>query len=93
MEPGLGRADADGAMPEPSLIIDLDIIAANTAEIMRRCAMVGVQVIGVTKATGGLPRVARAMLRGIAMAGLDPDGRSSALTAAFGYLLSGRILG
>ncbi len=51
-------------MPTPSLSIDLDAIAANAAAVVGRCAAAGVRVIGVTKATGGSPQVARAMLRG-----------------------------
>jgi len=51
-------------MPGPRLSIDLDAISANAAAIVQRCAAAGVRVIGVTKATGGAPQVARAMLRG-----------------------------
>jgi predicted amino acid racemase len=51
-------------MPAPTIAIDLEAIADNTREIVRRCAGQGVAVIGVTKATGGLPLVGRAMLRG-----------------------------
>jgi ornithine racemase len=51
-------------MPAPTLAIDLDVIAANAAAITARCSAAGISVIGVTKATGGSPQVARAMLRG-----------------------------
>jgi predicted amino acid racemase len=51
-------------MPAPTIAIDLEAIADNTREIVRRCAAAGVGVFGVTKATGGLPLVGRAMLRG-----------------------------
>jgi predicted amino acid racemase len=51
-------------MPAPSLAIDLDAIAQNTAAIVARAHAAGIGVIGVTKATGGSPPVARAMLRG-----------------------------
>jgi ornithine racemase len=51
-------------MPAPSVAIDLEAIATNTREIVRRCAAEGVEVFGVTKASRGSPMVARAMLRG-----------------------------
>lgn len=51
-------------MPAPTLAIDLEVIAANTAAIVSCCRSAGIAVIGVTKATGGAPPVARAMLRG-----------------------------
>ena len=51
-------------MPAPTIAIDLEAIAENTREIVRRCAAQGAAVFGVTKATGGLPLVGRAMLRG-----------------------------
>jgi predicted amino acid racemase len=50
-------------MPAPTIAIDLEAIVENTAEIVRRCGE-GIAVFGVTKATGGLPLVGRAMLRG-----------------------------
>jgi predicted amino acid racemase len=51
-------------MPAPTIAIDLEAIAQNTREIVRRCAAHDVAVFGVTKAAGGLPLVGRAMLRG-----------------------------
>jgi predicted amino acid racemase len=51
-------------MPTPAIAIDLEAIAENTREIVRRCSPLDVGVIGVTKATGGMPMVGRAMLRG-----------------------------
>lgn len=51
-------------MPSPTIAIDLEAIAENTRAIVLRCAAQGAAVLGVTKATGGLPLVARAMLRG-----------------------------
>ncbi|HRW15061.1 alanine racemase [Amaricoccus sp.] len=51
-------------MPAPTIAIDLEAIAENTRAIVGRCAAQGVAVYGVTKATGGLPMVGRAMLRG-----------------------------
>ncbi|HEU0222444.1 MAG TPA: alanine racemase [Paracoccaceae bacterium] len=51
-------------MPAPTIAIDLEAIVENTREIVGRCAAQGMAVVGVTKATGGLPLVARAMLRG-----------------------------
>jgi predicted amino acid racemase len=51
-------------MPAPTIAIDLEAIAENTRAIVRRCAAQGAAVFGVTKATGGLPMVGRAMLRG-----------------------------
>lgn len=50
-------------MPAPTIAIDLEAIAENTRSIVEFCGP-GVAVVGVTKATGGLPLVARAMLRG-----------------------------
>ncbi len=51
-------------MPVPTIAIDLEAIAENTRAIVGRVAVEGVSVFGVTKATGGLPLVARAMRRG-----------------------------
>jgi ornithine racemase len=51
-------------MPAPTIAIELEAIAENTRAIVRKCAAQGVAVFGVTKATGGVPMVGRAMLRG-----------------------------
>ncbi|MGE0502593.1 MAG: alanine racemase [Rhizobiaceae bacterium] len=48
----------------PSVIIDLDVIAANTQRLTEWLSPQGVSVWGVVKATCGSPLVARAMLRG-----------------------------
>jgi predicted amino acid racemase len=51
-------------MPAPSVIIDLDVIAANTELVTDRLGPQGISTFGVTKAACGSPLVARAMLRG-----------------------------
>jgi len=51
-------------MPAPAIIIDLDVIAANTRRLVDRMTPGGVGIFGVVKATCGSPLVARAMLRG-----------------------------
>jgi len=51
-------------MPAPAVIIDLDIIAANTRLVADRLAPQGIGMFGVVKAACGSPLVARAMLRG-----------------------------
>src|SRR5262245_40825995 len=51
-------------MPAPSVIIDLDVIAANTRLVTERLDPQGIGTFGVTKAACGSPLVARAMLRG-----------------------------
>ncbi|MGE5529842.1 MAG: alanine racemase [Patescibacteria group bacterium] len=51
-------------MPNPRLSVNLEAVAANTAEVVRRAAAAGVTVAGVTKACCGAPQVARAMLAG-----------------------------
>ncbi len=48
----------------PYVAIDLEAIEGNASAVVRLCAGHGIRVIGVTKATAGLPDVARAMLRG-----------------------------
>ena len=47
-----------------TLRISLDALTANTREVVSRATAHGIDVMGVTKATGGMPAVARAMLRG-----------------------------
>ncbi len=47
-----------------TLRISLDAITANTREIVKRAEPFGIEIMGVTKSTGGMPAVARAMLRG-----------------------------
>ena len=51
-------------MPAPSVIIDLDVIAANTRRVTGWLDPQGISTFGVTKAACGSPLVARAMLRG-----------------------------
>lgn len=51
-------------MADPSLLIDLEKIEHNARHIVSLCAAQDITVVGVTKATCGDPRVARAMLRG-----------------------------
>ena len=51
-------------MPAPSVIIDLDVLAANTKRLVDQMSPSGVGIFGVVKATCGSPLVARAMLRG-----------------------------
>lgn len=51
-------------MPEPAVIVDLDIIVANTRRVVERIGPAGVDVFGVVKGACGMPAVARAMLRG-----------------------------
>lgn len=51
-------------MASPAVIIDLDVVAANTRRVMDICRPRGVSILGVVKATCGSPLVARAMLRG-----------------------------
>jgi predicted amino acid racemase len=51
-------------VPHPSLSIDLDKIEHNARTIVGLCRPHGLTVTGVTKATGGQPEVAAAMLRG-----------------------------
>jgi predicted amino acid racemase len=55
-------------MPAPSVIIDLDVIAANTRRLVDQMSPSEVGIFGVVKATCGSPLVARAMLRGGAKA-------------------------
>lgn len=51
-------------MPNPRLIVALEAIAANSAEVVRRAHARGVAVAGVTKVCCGAPPVAEAMLSG-----------------------------
>lgn len=53
-----------GPVPNPCLLVDLQIIAANAAEVVRRAGACGVAVAGVTKVCCGAPPVAEAMLAG-----------------------------
>lgn len=53
-----------GAMAEPRVTIDLDIIERNARVVTETCAGYGISVFGVTKGTCGTPQVAAAMLRG-----------------------------
>jgi len=48
----------------PVLTIDLDVIEANVRALVDECAAHGLRVTGVTKAVGGQPDVAEAMVRG-----------------------------
>jgi len=57
-------AEARLTMPAPSVIIDLDVITANTRRLVDAMTPAGVGIFGVVKATCGSPLVARAMLRG-----------------------------
>jgi predicted amino acid racemase len=50
-------------MPAPAVVIDLDIIAANTRRVIERVGPAGTSVFGVVKGACGSPAVARAMLR------------------------------
>lgn len=50
-------------MPAPAVVIDLDIIAANTRRVIERVGPAGTSVYGVVKGACGSPAVARAMLR------------------------------
>lgn len=50
-------------MPAPAVVIDLDIIAANTRRVVGRLGPAGTSVFGVVKGACGSPAVARAMLR------------------------------
>ena len=52
------------SMPNPRLLVDLAVIAANTREVVRRAGAAGVDIAGVTKVCCGAPPVARAMLAG-----------------------------
>jgi predicted amino acid racemase len=52
----------------PRLEISLDKITSNAAAISELCGRHGIQLIGITKGCGGLPEVARAMLKGGASA-------------------------
>ncbi|MEM6985548.1 MAG: alanine racemase [Pseudomonadota bacterium] len=47
-----------------TLGISLDALTANTEAVVKRAERFGISVMGVTKASGGMPAVARAMLRG-----------------------------
>ncbi len=51
-------------MSGPRITVDLDIIEANTRNIVSLCEEHGIDVTGVTKVTCGMPAVARALLRG-----------------------------
>ncbi len=51
-------------MSGPAITVDLEKIEKNTQIITRFCADHGIDVIGVTKATCGMPSVAGAMIRG-----------------------------
>ncbi len=51
-------------MTHPYLTIDLDKIEHNARTLVDLCRAHGIEVMGVTKATGGHPEVAKAMLRG-----------------------------
>lgn len=59
-------------MTAPRLEIDLDRIGHNAASLVRRLAVRGIAVTGVTKATLGSPEIARTLLR----AGVDGLGDS-----------------
>ncbi len=50
-------------MSGPSIAINLSVISSNTKNIVSQCAKQNIEVCGVTKATCGLPLVARAMLQ------------------------------
>ena len=51
-------------MHNPRLVVNLESIAANTAEVVGRARTHGVAIAGVTKACCGAPPVAEAMLQG-----------------------------
>lgn len=51
-------------MRGPAVSIDLGIIARNARAVVTACGAGGIGVFGVTKATCGMPEVARAMLAG-----------------------------
>jgi predicted amino acid racemase len=51
-------------LAHPRLVIDLARIEHNARSVTRLCAERGIAVTGVTKATLGMPGVARAMLKG-----------------------------
>lgn len=50
-------------MPAPAVVIDLNIIAANTRRVVDRVGPSGTSVFGVVKGACGSPAVARTMLR------------------------------
>lgn len=54
----------DNAVSGPTLTIDLKKIEHNTRTIVSLCRRHNIEVVGVTKATCGMPEVAGAMLRG-----------------------------
>lgn len=51
-------------MKYPYLDINIDKIEENARKVVTRCQQDGIDVAGVTKVVCGLPKVARAMLRG-----------------------------
>jgi len=55
----------------PGLLIDLQKITANTRVIVQKCASYNINVVAVTKAVCGDPKVGRAMLEGGAAALAD----------------------
>ena len=55
---------ARGGIVFPRLVVDTAKIEQNTRVVVGMCAEHGVSVVGVTKACGGAPQVAEAMLRG-----------------------------
>ena len=48
----------------PKVIINLQYLRENAAEVVRRCSECGVEVVGIMKGANGIPEVSRAYAEG-----------------------------